>query len=242
MLKPHLFPSIVFVLFQLNIQQFQENPAHCSELDTYFFGQLNGLAFILFGIVIYIRYRQIEQLIEQHPNLSESSSKTNKNSMHLGYCLNLGIAIALNLQYMKMPILDYFCSLNCFGFSIGYFWMQNQLTECIQPYSGSKNVTQSRFVMTVLSIIFTVIFAVGKSMHFILAAGNDSEWWILNDFWLNVSNQSEVISSMAEWFAAINSGTYIMTFKKEFKSISFERPAITIIRKKRIKHQSTESV
>lgn len=240
MLKPTIFPTIVLVLFQVNIHQLEENPARDSDLSTYFFGQLNGVACILLGVVVYIRYRQIKQLIEQHPDSLESSAKFNQNALHLGYCLSVGCAFALNLQYMRMPIVNYCSALCCFCLCIGYFWLQNHLTKAIQPYCGSQDVTRSRFVITILCIVFVATFAIGKLIRFILVMGNSLQWWLSNDLWHIVSNKLETISSIAAWLAAMISAMYIMTFKQEFKAISFEQPAISITGEKQNEHPKTE--
>lgn len=113
MSKVFLFPILVFLIFQITfictyIAAILEghvvpNIPYISDAATYspescVFGQFINMGCVLLGIVVYIRYRQIEQLIYHHPNLMETSAKINRVAMWLGIGSCLGCSIVANFQ------------------------------------------------------------------------------------------------------------------------------------------------
>lgn len=191
-----MFPLTVFVLFQSTfictyiaaILQDHVVPdvPYISDAATYspescVFGQLINIGCVLLGITIYIRYRQIKQLIYHHPSLAETSERLNLTAMWLGIGSCLGCSIVANFQETNVRYMHYVGALNCFGLGTAYFWMQAYLTYNIHPYVGSLRLAHMRLGLAVLCTIFFIIVAVTGVISHILYHGPDPRKWYPSD-------------------------------------------------------------
>lgn len=181
MSKVYLFPIAVFLVFQITfictyIAAILEghvvpNIPYISDAATYspescVFGQFINIGCVLLGIVVYIRYRQIEQLMYHHPDLIESSNKMNRIAVWLGIGSCLGCSIVANFQETNVRIAHYVGALNCFGLGTAYFWLQANLSYNIHPYAGSLKLAHARLSLAVLcTICFTVVAVTGIISH-----------------------------------------------------------------------------
>lgn len=113
MSKIYLFPIAVFLLFQATfictyiaaIIQGHVVPdiPYISDAATYspescVFGQLINIGCVLLGIVIYIRFRQIERIGLHHPNLLPTIKSLNDVGFWFGMGSCFGISIVANFQ------------------------------------------------------------------------------------------------------------------------------------------------
>lgn len=231
MSKIHMLPVLLFIVFLLNIYQVMYS-APCLPLKTYTFGQLIIIGSGLLCIFVYVRYRQIDELIDRHPDLMKSFDRMNKNSFRLGLHLSLGCIIASTLHQISGPIDDLWAMINylggfcCFGICCAYFWLQARLTDGIHPFVGSPLMARSRSKFTNVFIIFFAIFAITGALSQIVVIGNQAHIWNLS----STARTCGYISSIFEWILAVMSCVYILTFTKEFKTIhlTIERPKIII--------------
>lgn len=239
MSKVFLFPIAVFLLFQVTfictyIAAILEGHVvpdipYISDAATYspescLFGQLINIGCVLLGIVVYIRYRQIEQLIYHHPDLLETSAKMNKIAMWLGIGSCLGCSIVANFQETNVRYMHYVGALNCFGLGTAYFWMQAYLTYNLSPYVGSLRLAHARLGMAVLCTIFFTMVAVCGVISHILFNGKDPRKWYPSDGgW-----KYHVASSISEWIVATIFCFYILSFTDEFKIITIDHPPLAI--------------
>lgn len=226
-----MLPVIIFLVFLLNIYQLMF-PASCLALKTYTFGQLNIIGSGLLCIFVYVRYRQIDELIDRHPDLMKSLDPMNRNSLRLGLHLSLGCIIASTLHQIKYgPIDDLWAMINylgsfcCFGLCAAYFWTNARLTDGILPFIGSPLMARARSKFTIVFIIFFAIFTIMGVLSQILVIGIQAHLWNLS-FYISCG----YTSSIFEWILAVMSCVYILTFTMEFKTIhwTIERPKITI--------------
>lgn len=196
MSKVFLFPLSVFVLFQTTFigtyivaileGHVVPNVPYISDAATYspescVFGQLINIGCVLLGIVVYIRYRQIQQLIYHHPDLMETSAKMNRIAMWLGIGSCLGCSIVANFQETNVRYMHYVGALNCFGLGTAYFWLQAYLTYNIHPYTGSIRMAHARLTLAVLCTIFFIIVAVTGIISHILFKGDNARKWYPSD-------------------------------------------------------------
>lgn len=201
-------------------------------LKTYTFGQLITIGSGLLGIFVYVRYRQIDELIDRHPDLMKSLNRMNQNSLRFGLHLSLGCIIASTLHQMSGPINDLWAMINylggfcCFGLCCAYFWLQARLTDGTQPFIGSPHMAQARSKLSIVFIIFFTIFTITGALSQIVVIGNQAHLWNLS----STARSCGYISSIFEWILAVMSCIYILTFTTEFKTIHLtaERPKITI--------------
>jgi len=59
------------------------------------------------GITIYIRYRQIEQIYEEHSDLHPTGVKCNKVALWLGFVSCLGVSVVANFQETNVRIVHF---------------------------------------------------------------------------------------------------------------------------------------
>lgn len=231
MSKIHMLPVIIFIVFLLNIYQLMYTSS-CLPLKTYTFGQLIIIGSGLMGIFVYLRYRQIDELIDRHPDLMKPLEHMNQHSLRLGLHLSLGCIIASTLHQISGPIDDLWAMVNylggfcCFGLCSGYFFTQARLTDGTHPFIGSPLMARARSKFTIVFIIFFAIFTITGALSQIVVIGNQAHLWNLS----STARSCGYISSIFEWILAVMSCVYILTFTMEFKTIhwAIERPKIII--------------
>lgn len=231
MAKLHLLPVIVFILFQMNIYYWKDSIRSCGIFSN-FFNQLNTIGCILFGCVVYIRHRQIEELINKHSNLMDMSVQLNQNLLRKGYQLCLACMIVGNLHGINEPIINYVIYLCFFYLCIAYFWQQSRLTQMLQSYLGSSQLTLIRFVLTILCIILFTIYAVNGIILVGLVIGRNSQKFKFDEFLSNFLNGCIVTASISKWILAMISSVFVLTFTYELKTISIVGPTISIVENK----------
>lgn len=239
MSKVFLFPIAVWLLFQITfigtyiaaIIQGHVVPKvpYISDAATYspescVFGQLINIGCVLLGIVVYIRYRQVEQLIFHHLELVATSYKINWIALWLGIGSCLGCSIVANFQETNVRIVHFVGAFTCFGLGTIYFWFQAVITYYIHPFVGSLRLAHFRIGLAALCTIFFMVVAVTGIISHILFNGEDPRKWYPSDGgW-----EYHVASSISEWIVSMIFCTYILSFTDEFKLITFDHPAISI--------------
>lgn len=76
------------------------------------------------GIVIYIRYRQIDELTASNTELMATTAKLNLLALWVGFASCLGCSIVGNFQETNVRMVHFVGAFCCFGFGTIYFWMQ----------------------------------------------------------------------------------------------------------------------
>lgn len=239
MSKTFWFPIAVFVIFQTTfictyiaaIVQGHVVPAvpYISDAATYspescVFGQFINIGCVLLGIVIYIRYRQIQKLMYHHVELIPINSTWNGVSLWIGICSCLGCSIVANFQETNVRIIHFIGAFTCFGFGTVYFWFQALISYNIHQFSGSIRLAHMRLVLSSLCTIFFIVLAVTGIISHILFQGQDPRKWYPSDGgW-----KYHVASSISEWIVSTLFSFYILSFSDEFSLIAFDHPVINI--------------
>lgn len=239
MSKVYLFPIATYLLFQTTfistyiaaVLQGQVVPTvpYISDAATYspescVFGQLINIGCVLLGIVVYIRYRQIQQLMYHHLELA-SSSKLNLIAMWVGMASCFGCSIVANFQETNVRIVHFVGAFTCFGFGTIYFWLQAIISYNVSPFTHFIRLAHIRIVLAALSTIFFIVVAVTGIISHIQFNGDDPRKWYPSDGgW-----KYHVASSISEWIVATIFCFYILSFSDEFKLLSFDHPSIEIV-------------
>lgn len=181
---------------------------------------LNGGS-IMLTLVIYIRYRHIEQLMYIHTKLLETTMNSNYVSLWMGLGSCFGLSIVANFQITLLPYVHYFGALVCFGFGLMYFWLQAYITYDARNHIGSAQLAYIRFGLAALGsyFFFVTIFTNCVFMHNILK---------VTDRYIQYCDYHKA-SVFSEWTIATVFNVYILTFAREFKQISFDHPTILLI-------------
>lgn len=228
----HKFHALMQNLNQIFFKAATYSPESCV------FGQLINIGCVLLGIVVYIRYRQIEKLIHHHPLLMESSARLNLIGMWLGIGSCVGCSIVANFQETNVRIMHYVGALNCFGLGTAYFWMQAYLSYNISPFIGSVRMAHARLGLAVLcTIFFTVVAVTGVISHILFQGKDPRKWYPSDGGW-----RYHVASTISEWIVATIFCFYILSFTDEFKLITFDHPTISIIGYEHIEVQSSATL
>lgn len=247
MSKIRFLPVIVFVLFQLDIFQLRSAREYDSALKTYAFAELNVVTCALFAILVYIRYRQINGLIDQHLDLKESSDRTNKKALEWGLYFCFGWFIVATCFQVKVFLpsdlywssVHYASGLCCFGFCIAYFRLQALFTYNMFPYIGFRRLARIRSILTAFCIMLYTIFGLLGAISQILYYGTQ---FGTRDY--NYVQSFYTASLIFESILAIISFLYILTFAHDFKSItvSFDQQMISVHQIERMEIYATEKI
>lgn len=239
MSKVYLLPIAVYLLFLTTfictyiaaVLQGHVVPTfpYISDAATYspescVFGQLINIGCVLLGIVVYIRYRQIEQLIYLHLELPTSPSKLNRIAMWVGFGSCFGCSVVANFQETNVRIVHFVGAFTCFGLGTVYFWLQAIISHNILPFAGTLRFAYIRIGLASLCTIFFIVVAVTGIISHIQFNGDDPRKWYPSDGgW-----KYHVASSISEFIVAIIFCFYILSFSEEFKLLSFDHPSIEI--------------
>lgn len=178
------------------------------------------------GITVYIRFKQIAWLQEEHRELIPNTHRLNGIALWIGMTSCLGISIVANFQETNVRVVHLFGALLCFGFGSVYLSIQTMLTYHLHPYTSSLPVAHFRLVLSMICAVFFLLVAIPGVISHIKYDGKDPRHWYPSDGgWM-----FHVISSVSEWIVAIAFSLYILSFTPEFRDIHMEHPKLIIIR------------
>ncbi|XP_075153546.1 DNA damage-regulated autophagy modulator protein 1 [Haematobia irritans] len=240
MSKIYLIPVSVFLIFQVTflatyiaaVLQGHVVPTipYISDAATYspescVFGQMINIGSVLLGITIYIRYRQILQLYEHHPDLGTNMLRYNRIAVWFGLASCLGISVVGNFQETNVRVVHFIGAFFCFGFGTLYFWMQALISYMVYPIAGTKMKAHLRLGMSVCCTILFILLAVtGILSHIFFKGQNPRKWYPSDGGWY-----FHVVSSVSEWIVATVFSFYILSFTDEFRDVDLEHPPLRLI-------------
>lgn len=230
MSKLFLFPILVCVLclltfFGTNLGVvFRENIKwpYISEGGSFppescIFSQALNATSIILGIIFYIRYRQIEHIL-YHNDLSISVMRLNVTSLWIGLIACLGLSVAANFQANTMGVLHCIGAFSCFGLGTVYFWLQGFISYAVRPYMGSKKMTYVRFV---IAVVCTCGFCITIFSSCQLTG-------LYHNKNVSLSCKNKRLSVSGEWITGVAFCFFILSFTCEFKTITLDRPIISV--------------
>lgn len=178
------------------------------------------------GIVIYVRYRQIQELADANPSLQQRIGRLSWCALWVGFGSCLGCSVVGNFQETNVRLVHFIGAFCCFGLGTVYFWLQAFLSFAIHPLAGAHiHMAYTRLGLAVLCAIFFVVVAVTGIISHILFEGQDPRKWYPSDGgW-----EYHVASSISEWIVATIFCFYILTFTDEFRSIEMDHPVLVFV-------------
>lgn len=188
--------------------------------ESCFFSLFSNFGSILLSLVIYIRYRHVEQLMYLNTDLIEHAMNANLLSLWMGLGSCFGLCIVANFQLIHLPTVHYFGAFICFGLGIIFLWTQAYITYDVRAHIGSGRMAYIRFGLAALAsyFFFVTIFTNCVFLHKVN---------LMDKY--NVNCEYHHASVLSEWTIATVFNTYILTFATEFKHITFDHPTIVII-------------
>lgn len=229
MSKVHLLPIVAFFICLITffstsiaaiwqghatIPYISDGAAHAPESCV--FGQFVNIGAVLFGIIIYIRYRQIEELMYDYTDLIKSTTQMNQMALWFGYFSCFGLSMVANFQIAQVPSIHYVGAFTSFGTGCVYLWLQGHITYHVRVYTGSKYMAYLRLCLASLCTYFFFV---------VIVTHCDSVKMLSND---DQPCKYRSFSVFSEWIIATILCFYILSFSSEFRSISLNHPKIII--------------
>lgn len=203
--------------------------------ESCFFSLFMNVGSILLSIVIYIRYRHIEQMMYQHTDLIETTMNINYLALWMGLGSCIGTCLVANFQLTHLPNIHYFGAFVCFGLGLIYIWLQGYITYDVYTYIGSVRLAYFRIILAAIGsyFFFVTILTNCSFIHEILKM--TKEYVPYCDY--------HRISATSEWIIATIFNIYVLTFAIEFKHIRFDHPTVSITRRQTVNmNEITEKV
>ncbi|OWF51970.1 DNA damage-regulated autophagy modulator protein 2-like [Mizuhopecten yessoensis] len=155
----------------------------------------------------------------------------NRAGLSLGMISGLGLLFVACFQVDTMKPPHYAGAFMCFGFAMGYAWVQVGITWKIRHFDVIKQqsrrteffVTQiCQIVNSVMSTVLFFTFAVSKTMYNKgRDAGLGTKWDTLRPIFL--------VSTISEWLLTISVTLFLLTFIPAFRMFSHTRIEIDFI-------------
>lgn len=195
--------------------------------ESNFFAQMLNLVACLVAITVYIRFKQVEQYYRD--DLTTQSTKIfrlNRIANFFGLLSALGLSVVANFREIELFKIHLFGALMAFGFGATYCWFQTWLSYSMAPLVNSIAMARWRlFLSIVITINFLTTCVMGQiSIHHF--HGKDPTNWNPGDGGF----VTHVISSVAEWIAALSLDFFILSFTKEFQTFTMQTPRILLLK------------
>lgn len=247
MSKVYLFPISVFIVFHFTFigtyiiacvleghfvpaALYISDAVNSDSPEIYVFGQFVNIGCVLVGIVFYIRYRQIQQLIYHHSDLESQNAKWNTAALWAGICAAVGCSVAANsIQETNVRVIHIIGVLVCFGMATIYFWIQTLMSYRVRHYCGSIWMSHFRLILAVFCMIFLISATVTAIISYSMYRGDNPRKWYPADGW-----EFRLASSVSEWALACVFSFFILSFTREFQLISINHPTVVLAGYERI--------
>ncbi|XP_069696578.1 DNA damage-regulated autophagy modulator protein 2-like isoform X2 [Periplaneta americana] len=183
------------------------------------FGQLMNGGTVLLVLVIYIRYRQIDEYYRNY-TLSSSIVKHNKIAMWIGFVSCFGLSLVANFQETNVIIVHLTGAFLCFGLGTVYIWLQAICSYYLHPLANSIAMAHIRVALAMICTIFFILLSITGVISHLQFHGKDPRKWYPEDGgW-----EMHVVSTVSEWIVATSFCVYILSFVREFRTLSMEEP------------------
>lgn len=180
--------------------------------ESCIFSQLMNVSALLSGIVVYLRYRQIEELVKNNLEIDKAVGIKNDVALWVGMGACMGLSVAANFQESAVPIVHTIGGCVYFGFAVVYFFAETNISYYVVQYAGSAHLTFLRALMTCIYVYLIFVSLVTSSSIVV---------------WFNTDKSKYYEWSVsAEWIAATIGNMFILSYTNEFKCIYLGRPKV----------------
>ena len=150
-------------------------------------------------------------------DLTTQSSKIfrlNRFANFFGLLSALGLSVVANFREIELFKIHLLGALMAFGFGATYCWLQTWLSYSMVPLVNSLWMSRWRLLLSIIiSIHFLITCIMGQiSIHHF--HGTDPTNWKPEDGGF----RTHIISTIAEWIAAMALDFFILSYTKEFQA------------------------
>lgn len=182
--------------------------------ESCIFGQALNLASFLLIFAMYIKYRQVEEIYLKHH--IDDEYRINKITFWIGILACVGISVVANFQETNVFWVHWCGAILAFGGGSVYECLQTLVYIKISPVIGQRKTTMFRIILSVISLVSFLVFAIAASVAYRDFKGDDVTKWTKQDG----GYATHQISTNAEWICAGATMIYVLLFQPEFNSIS----------------------
>ncbi|CAG9859022.1 unnamed protein product [Phyllotreta striolata] len=190
--------------------------------ESCIFGIMFTLGNLIWFTIIYLRFRQVEDLQSKY-QLSSILNKLNNYSFYAGIISILGGLIVANFQVRQTFFVHLTGAAICFGFGTVCQALQAIISFKVYPHVGNRLLNISRVIVTLLSVITCTSTSVCAILSFSQYKGNDMNKWKPDDGGYTF----HVISAVSEYILIATTTINLVSFAEEFKYIEIHKPIIT---------------
>ncbi|XP_067937733.1 DNA damage-regulated autophagy modulator protein 2-like isoform X2 [Watersipora subatra] len=179
------------------------------------FGQLLNIAAVISALTVYVRYKETKQALVQYLP-SSHCYRVNFATCVFGMLASFGVSMVGNFQ-MDSVLLVHFVGAG-FAFILGsvYSWLQVYISFKLLMFNCSRPIFFVRIICSLIVTIFLIGTVVGSFLYGVYPRNQSYRLW----------------STTSEWIMAFGLALLFASFAKEFRTIKFEKPRISIIQEK----------
>ncbi|XP_050312751.1 DNA damage-regulated autophagy modulator protein 2-like [Anthonomus grandis grandis] len=180
---------------------------------------------ILMTICLYIRYRQIKEILQRDKTASPKLVKLNEASIYMCFLSLVGVFSVGCFQVNPFLIPHLTAALIGFLFGWIVIGIQTYFSFKLYPLNEAKVLNYVRlFLLIIITVSMCLVFLFGV-LSFVFFKGEDLTQWTEN----SGGYQFHLISSISEWFLVYGMIYYIALHTIDFKSLVLNKPQIKII-------------
>ncbi|WAR01319.1 T15BA-like protein [Mya arenaria] len=123
------------------------------------FGQLMNIGAVLDGVIIYIRYRQIQHFYEE-PQCPKGMKRLNTTAYVIGILTVIGVSVVGNFQETNVRVVHLLGASLAFVVGFVYFLLQTVISfkvKGLKISGNTDNLRRLRVLLIVLDIIFLLL-------------------------------------------------------------------------------------
>ncbi|KAJ9583724.1 hypothetical protein L9F63_021923, partial [Diploptera punctata] len=217
--RVHLLPLAIFVIFPCTflgtyiaavlLGHVEPDFPYISDAATHspescVFGQLMNSGTVLLVLVIYIRYRQIDEYCKSYA-LPATIMKHNKIAMWIGFISCFGLSLVANFQETNVIIVHLTGAFLCFGLGTVYIWIQAICSYYLHPLANSIFMAHMRICLAMICTVFFILLSITGVISHLQFHGDDPRKWYPED------------------------GGWEMHVVPEFRTVSIEEPQVVLM-------------
>ncbi|CAH1175894.1 unnamed protein product [Phaedon cochleariae] len=191
--------------------------------ESSIFGVALTIAGVLMIMTVYIRFRQVKNLVEER-DLGVVTSRLNNSGLYMGVLATFGCLITANFQVTNALPVHIFGAMMCFGLLIVFQIVQVIISFRMYPTFGSKAVNIIRLIFALMSSIGLGISNIAGIISLMESEGGDMMKWTKDEkgYFMHLT------SVIVEYIVLFSTIFFITTFTGEFKMVHFQEPVLIV--------------
>lgn len=190
--------------------------------ESCIFGQLLNIAAFMLAVCVYIKYVEVQCLIQSIAAENGISGTFNKATLCVGLTSCVGLDMVANFQDSNVIVVHMLGAFLCFAAGTLYFIFQVWISYKI-PELASKPLLAMRIFLVAICVVTTVstILTGGLASLQRNGSSNPNKWRPDDGGW-----GLHIASTISEWVLCISYCILVFSFVPEFYNLELEAPVI----------------